>query len=584
MTPTNPESAPPAGNFPSSKVVQVNSGITIGQASINVTSTVGQKATMSVVASGSTFVSNGTARFEIGTGTRAGAPITVSLLPEPSEKEGDAIRVTIKTARWNSGTSVPTGRFEIGYEYDGVAKSDRGTLADVSTETWTFDAALGDSFEINLYLQGSRSLPTSGGPTPVAGVTILVEPIIPDIAVTDAVTHLAASVGASNFRKIPIKYVVKDTEVPIEIRFAVYQSSDMKWDASDTKLNADVMTAAGQTPTVKRKQGTYTGDSLYLKSNVSLKYGQRFLIVKADPDKAIREFDEDNNTMFVIPLIPENQPAAFLLSGTFAMYSNTATEDAVTYGIAGRISRDTADFTNALQDISTTWSNAGGTFKDEEPISYRGDDRRLNKSLAGPLSTLITIIKETEKQKRFSMSGLKITEAFDAQMEHRIASLHYEGRSIDFSASGDRAKRLAGLTLLAGFHWNVNEKPSAGSQHVHLSHRGTRAKLSITGVVQALTWGNKKDLISDARFADLKSRLDKALAIAKDPKLSAAVRATRVKFWLDSLVSAIPDSAPSGFVTTMASSISGLPAQKTHIHLLLKRNAALVRNNPSLWN
>ncbi len=469
----------------------------------------------------------------------------------------------------------------------GQSLSARNVLKTIDGGAFQFGASdNGTVFFRGISTVYSSSDPGSGGAKPGIFSTRIdkVEPIILDIAVTDAVTNLAASLGNSNFRKIPIKYVVKGTDIPIEIRFAVYQSSDMTWDASDTRLDADVMTAAGKVPSVKRKQGTYTGDSLYLKSNVSLKYGQRFLIVKVDPDNAIRESDEDNNTMFVIPLIPENQPAAFLASGLFAIYSNTANEDTVAHAISGRISRDTADFTNALQDISTTWSNAGGTFKDEEPLPYRGDDRRLNKGLAGPLSTLIAIIKETDKQTRFTMSGLKITEAFDSQMEHRIASLHYEGRSIDFSATGDRAKRLAGLTLLAGFHWNVNEKPSTGSQHVHLSHRGSKAKLSISGLVQALTWGNDQNLISDARFMDLKSRLNKALAAAKDPNLSASVRSTGVKSWLHSFIGAIPDSAPSGFVTTMVSSISGLPAQKTHLHLLLKRNAAIVRDNAALWN
>jgi hypothetical protein len=353
-------------------------------------------------------------------------------------------------------------------------------------------------------------------------------------------------------------------------------------------LSSKIVTDGGESDSVDRSDGTYTGDALRLSSPIKVTYARRFLIVKADPDNNVKETDENNNDVFVIPLLPTNQPAGFQASGAFHVYSKvtSAAEDTIAGKIAGRISRNTPDFTDKLHDFTAAWKSFGGSFKDEEPSGYKHDDHRVNTSLLGangPLTKLMEVVKAADAQGRFSKTPLRINEAFDEQMEHRRDAQHYEGRSIDFSANGDRAKKLAGLAVLAGFRWSVNEVPSTGPQHVHVSHTGGKANLSISNLRRALAFGRQEQLVSESRYEQLDGKLNTALAAARNPNLSDADKAAAVRAALDAFIASIPDVDPPGFIVKQPSSLAGQPDQPTLIHLLLKRNAESVRNNADLW-
>lgn len=70
-------------------------------------------------------------------------------------------------------------------------------------------------------------------------------------------------------------------------------------------------------------------------------------------------------------------------------------------------------------------------------------------------------------QKEWPSLRLRITEAYDQDFEHRVASIHYDGRAADMTTSDkDKKKlgRLAFLATVAGFDWVYYE-----NDHVHAS-------------------------------------------------------------------------------------------------------------------
>lgn len=99
-------------------------------------------------------------------------------------------------------------------------------------------------------------------------------------------------------------------------------------------------------------------------------------------------------------------------------------------------------------------------FKDEE---HTGADLMMTSRMRDVVKTLAGLVAKEWPGKK-----LRITEAWDENIEHTEHSTHYEGRGADMTVSdvdGSKLGRLARLAVQAGFEWVFFEN----KLHVHAS-------------------------------------------------------------------------------------------------------------------
>jgi hypothetical protein len=119
------------------------------------------------------------------------------------------------------------------------------------------------------------------------------------------------------------------------------------------------------------------------------------------------------------------------------------------------IKRGTPEF-GAL--VSNT--NPNVVFKDEEGT---GSDRMMTMKLSARVDALAALVAQ-----EWTGTRLRITEAWDENMEHGTNSVHYEARAIDMTTmpvDGSKLGRLGRLAVNSGFEWVFFEN----ALHVHAS-------------------------------------------------------------------------------------------------------------------
>jgi hypothetical protein len=119
------------------------------------------------------------------------------------------------------------------------------------------------------------------------------------------------------------------------------------------------------------------------------------------------------------------------------------------------VRRDTPEFKKFVRN-----ENPDIVFKDEEGT---GADHMMTKKLSDRLDALAALVK-----REWSGVKLRVTEAWDENLEHATRSVHYEGRAADLTTSpldSGKLGRLGRLAVEAGFEWVFFENKF----HVHVS-------------------------------------------------------------------------------------------------------------------
>ena len=134
-----------------------------------------------------------------------------------------------------------------------------------------------------------------------------------------------------------------------------------------------------------------------------------------------------------------------------------ASESAAVGTIIARISRNSERFNKEL----VRYSNPDIVVKDEEKT---GADYYATPKLVACLSTLATKVKAEWG----GAVKLRVTEAWDENIEHHPTSTHYEGRAADlttFPIDPTKLGRLGQLAVESGFGWVFYEN----NAHIHVS-------------------------------------------------------------------------------------------------------------------
>lgn len=119
------------------------------------------------------------------------------------------------------------------------------------------------------------------------------------------------------------------------------------------------------------------------------------------------------------------------------------------------IRRDSPEFATLVRN-----DNPDIVFKDEEGTAA---DRMMTRKLKAGLDALAALVRQ-----EWPGVKLRVTEAWDENLEHAQRSVHYEGRGADLTTAPlDPAKlgRLGRLAVEAGLEWVFFED----SRHVHVS-------------------------------------------------------------------------------------------------------------------
>lgn len=308
----------------------------------------------------------------------------------------------------------------------------------------------------------------------------------PDIDVVDATTR--------DLRNIDIEYEIESDDVD-EFKFKIFLSAD-----GVNQLGEAIHTESVSNESDRKKTENEPHRlTIKLDAAANIQPTARYILVVADADEEIDESDEDNNTIFVIPLFGKGVAGGF--SGN--QFAFGGTESSRAGASNGRVSRGMQDFARLLDgNVSAAWEQIGGTFAND-PAPYQSggvnDGSLVQHEVEPRFGQLASLLAEARNSERFDSSVMILTEAFDEEGDHANSSTHYEGRGIDIQVDQpengssklrrEAQERLTGLAFLAGFDWVQNELQSNGRTHLHASVKGRSAELTLDELRAAVEWG-----------------------------------------------------------------------------------------------
>jgi hypothetical protein len=336
-----------------------------------------------------------------------------------------------------------------------------------------------------------------------------------DIAMVDATT--------TDFQHIDVTYSVAGSEARAFI-IRAYISTDDLFDPSDLPL-AGQLGIADLADRDANPDGSAKEHSrkMTLAARAPVGDDHRFVIVVADPDEVLREADESNNSLFVIPLFVRGEK----MNREGVKTTRQLPEATASGPFTGAILPGTTDWTRLIRldsypaDPPQPWGTPPFIFQESEPLPYQKlEDRLAQPSILQPLRSLryLITLDWNRRTDLWEDSQFRINEAYDSVGEHPdVTSLHYEGRALDFSGaalgnSRTRLGRLAGLVWLAGFDWVWFEPTSQPNtaDHIHASAQASFATtIDQDSLQQAVQEALALGLIDNAGIANaLNAHLD----------------------------------------------------------------------------
>lgn len=258
------------------------SGATVSGANVVITPIADKNPAFSFYSFVGGGVTKGVASFDVGTGVRRGDPVTLKIIPQTDEEDGQRVRVTLTASAWRWETAF-TNHFEISYRLDGETVTIASGVLPTSAlkKDVVFEAEIGDEFDVAFSIEGNLSLPKSSLLfSGHAGLQIKVEPIKVDLVAT-ALAWDPTKGGVS------FKYAIKDGSLPATTRPKV----ELFW-ATGTKTIGNPIPLTGFT--AQTKQGEYSFNVPGNKLRTVPK-GATHMILVLDRPNAIKEASETNN-------------------------------------------------------------------------------------------------------------------------------------------------------------------------------------------------------------------------------------------------------------------------------------------------
>ena len=261
------------------EVVMATSGGASG-ATVAASKGTGKNPSLSIATSIGMSGSEWSATAESGSGVRMGDPINLRIVPEEGESPGTRVLVTLTVTGFR-GTAAFTHAFHTEYHFENETHTiASGTLSRTTlTKTVTFEAEIGDDFDIAFSLEGSTTSDSPDGNATIA-MFVKAEPVKVDL-VPKSLAWDATKGGLS------FKYAINEGSLPATKPPKV----ELFW-AAGTKTIGNAIALSGFKPATKQGEYSFNVAGKQLRT---VPKGATHLVLVLDRLNTITETNEENN-------------------------------------------------------------------------------------------------------------------------------------------------------------------------------------------------------------------------------------------------------------------------------------------------